>query len=148
MAVRKLVLGLVMIGLSAPAQALPLPQHGIFVYSDLCIEPQSQDWSGHRLVVVLLDGDTIINYEWSEGGLDGAAAQTSRFDHPSEKLQFQISVPTPAGPKPQTIAGIISREKFVQTEGLNWEGGKAVILARQRNPGTKVPICKPLGSHK
>lgn len=83
MDVRKLGFGLAMaLLLAVPAGAKPLPRHGVFVYSDLCIEPESDDWAGHRLVVVLLEGDTLVNYEWSEGGLEGAAA-----DYPASTIR-------------------------------------------------------------
>ena len=100
------ILAAIMLMSGSLACATPLPARGVFVYSNLCTEPESGDTAGHRIVLVQLDGDMIVNYEWGgEGPLEGATAVTSRLDHRSGALQFEIR--TDDG-KTQAIRGTIS----------------------------------------
>ena len=68
MALRKSGIGLVVTALlAASATATPLPRYGMFVFSSLCIHPDSGDILGERLTLLRLNGDDAAYFEWGQG---------------------------------------------------------------------------------
>ncbi len=81
----------------SPALATQLPPEGVFVYSSLCIERESGDAAGYRIVLFHSPGHDELSFEWSEGPLYGPTlAGNVKLDPATSKLTFtvpQVSAP-------------------------------------------------------
>jgi hypothetical protein len=70
------------------ASAKPLPRYGTFVFSSLCIERESGDIGGSRIVLVRTPGFDELNFDYGSGGLTGSTVDglTIAGDHLTAQL--------------------------------------------------------------
>jgi hypothetical protein len=141
MGVRNLVLGLSIACLCGSAQATPLPRYGLFVFSNLCSEPESGDVNGGRLILVRVPGSDSARISYTgEGGLDEAPAedvQIGKDGRISLRYLSQYDAVTGRSNAYVTVTGTISAEAFEQTA----KDGKPFRTSRV-GPGQPIPVCR------
>jgi hypothetical protein len=117
-----------------------LPRYGIFVFSNLCLEP-SGDVAGYRLTLVRLgDGDHIL-LEWSEGPKVEAAGYVVKVDDRTSRLSFMVDLPGAASKPPfqYSYTGEISRDVILLKKSD--EPGPGNRLLRINDMSGKPGVC-------
>jgi|SRR6185437_7205543 len=82
---------LILLFLSAPALAAPLPRYGAFVFSNVCHEVKSGDDAGARLIVVRLHHEDDVQYTWSEGALMAGTVDHVQIDDKTGRISFHVA---------------------------------------------------------
>jgi hypothetical protein len=68
-----------------------LPRYGVFVYSDLCIEPQSGDVAGNRVSLLRYSDVDKLIFEYTEGALMAPLfADKMAIDYTAGALAFEV----------------------------------------------------------
>jgi len=141
MGIRKLVLGVVLLGVSLSAQATPLPRYGLFVYSNLCWEKESGDADGERLILVRVPGSASARISYTgEGPLDEASAEDVRIAKDGRiSLRYlrQYDPVTDRSNVYVTMTGRVSAEAFERIG----RDGNTVRMPRVR-ADEEIPVCR------
>ncbi|WP_256080664.1 hypothetical protein [Massilia sp. YIM B04103] len=119
-----------------------LPRHGMWVYSDLCIHPESGEFGGQRITLQrFAEVDTVI-YEYTAGGLSWPVVAGDVNVDPRGKL-FYFTV-QPADQDEKTISGSFSADgRMLTLEGSYCgEQGPPMQLPLVRDFGAKPKTCK------
>jgi len=120
---------------SGATLAKPLPRYGALVYSNLCVEPQSGDIGGTRIILLrLADGDRLI-YEYTEGAVMWPLfAQRAKVDSKAGTISFDVR----ADSETLSFAG-----RFTDAILTGTFSGKSdsIQLPRVTNLGRPMPTC-------
>jgi hypothetical protein len=121
---------------AAPA---PLPRHGIWVFSNLCVERRSGDFAGARVTLGrAFEGDWLL-FEYGAGPLEGpVVADDLRISHG----RFTATAITEDG------QAFLSGRADSESMWLRYDFGVQVKanaperLRRQRDLGAPPPVCR------
>jgi hypothetical protein len=138
MGVRKLVLGLVVVGLFQPAQATPLPRYGLIVFSSLCTDYMTHDLNGDRLVLVRLPVSDTGYMQGGDGGFSSEPLQDLKIDDKAGKISFRCL--DDDATKPNVMKRVSSSIDAESVGLVTWDG-KPFRLHRQWNVQGKLPVC-------
>lgn len=151
MDIPKLLLGLVLVPISASVQARPLPRYGVFTYSNLCREKESGDAAGNRIMLIRDgDGDRLF-FEWSDGPLESPVPATKLIIDRSGQIVFSVDIGSQDSVDGQ--GNFVGKEKpyvlalhgRIDDARLTLEGGNLrspEVLPRLRNFGAKMGVCR------
>lgn len=121
------------------ALASPLPRYGAFIFSSLCLERESGDISGFRLVLDRKPSGDKLAFEYGNGPLESADIVKLQID--GDKLHAEAS----------TVDGKLSLEatlsehsavvvpQFGYQEGLQI---RPTYLERVRGISNRLPTCR------
>lgn len=128
----------------ASLAATGMPRYGVFVFSNFCVSPMSDDLGGNRITLRrLADGDTLV-YEYTDGSTHAMMAKSFTLDATSGALQFTVDAE--AGPA-STVSGNIAHDgQSVTLHGFPFQGDTRQTLLRVTNFAARTSACKPLHS--
>lgn len=123
--------------------ATSLPRYGVFIFSNFCVSPMSDDLGGNRITLRrMADGDSLV-YEYTDGSTHALVAKFT-LDDTSGALQFAVEAE--AG-SVSTISGTMARDgQSVALHGLPFQGDAQQTLRRVTNFASLPGACKPLHS--
>lgn len=136
-----LLMGL-LFGRESDARPNEVPRLGTFIYSDLCVSPQSGDLYGTNITLRrLADGDLLI-YEYTEGSTPRTlVAEQLAVDAKSGSLQF--AVPNPDGGMAHMNGQFLNAGRALALKTpLFGDPKRAYTLARLDNLAASIPDCK------
>jgi hypothetical protein len=117
------------------------PRFGLFVYSNFCISPMSDDLHGARITLRRLsDGDMLV-YEYTDGSTHALIAEKLTLDDRAGTVQFEVRALDGAGAR---LSGKFSGDgRVLKLRGMLYEDEGAVItLTKTRDLGGRVAQCK------
>jgi hypothetical protein len=134
----RLTAGVVLLAavLSSAALGRDMPRYGVFVYSDLCLEPESGDIAGNRVALLRYpQGDQII-FEYTEGPLMAPLlADKMTIDSATGALTFDVR----EDDQTVTFRGTVTDDALVGTIS---DRPKPIRLPRVRDFGRKQAECR------
>ena len=118
-------------------------RHGVFVYSDLCVNPDSGEGGGQRISLLrFAEVDTVV-YEFTAGSLSWPVlASDVNIDPPMGALYFTVQT---ADGEQRTISGKLSRDRQSLTLAGGYCANDAVPikLARVTDFSRTLKACTP-----
>jgi hypothetical protein len=128
---------------SLTASAAPTARHGVFVYSDLCVNPDNGEGGGQRISLLrFAEVDTVL-YEFTAGSLSWPVLATDvNIDPPMGALYFTVQT---ADGEQRTISGKLSRDRQSMTLAGGYCANAAVPikLARVTDFSRRLTACTP-----
>jgi hypothetical protein len=128
---------------SLTASAAPTARHGVFVYSDLCVNPDNGEGGGQRISLLrFAEVDTVL-YEFTAGSLSWPVLATDvNIDPPMSALYFTVQT---ADGEQRTISGKLSRDRQSMTLAGGYCANAAVPikLARVTDFSRSLKACTP-----
>lgn len=128
---------------SLSASAAPGARHGVFVYSDLCVNPANGEGGGQRVSLLrFAEVDTVV-YEFTAGSLSWPVlASDVNIDPQMAALYFTVQT---ADGEQRIISGKLSRDRQSLTLAGGYCANAAVpiTLARVNDFGQSLKACKP-----
>ena len=132
-----------MITLAAHAETDQVPRYGVFVYSDLCVNPDNGEGGGQRISLLrFAEVDTVL-YEFTAGSLSWPVlASDVNIDPPMGALYFTVQT---ADGEQRTISGKLSRDRQSLTLAGGYCANDAVPikLARVTDFSRTLKACTP-----
>lgn len=123
--------------LSSAAAGRGLPRYGVFVYSNLCIEPQSGDEAGNRVSLLRYPHSDELVFEYTEGALmEPLLTNKITLDDTTGALTFEARTEDNYR---ITFRGTITDDAIIGTVS---HGNTAVRLPRVRDFGRKEAECR------
>lgn len=120
-----------------------VPRHGMVVYSDLCVNPDSGEFGGQRITLQrFAEVDTVI-YEYTAGGLSWPLVASEVNVDPRGKMMY-FTVQPPEG-EPRTVSGKFSPkgDALILDGGYCGDETVPMKLDKVRDFGRKAGACKP-----
>lgn len=128
---------------SSPAAGAGIARHGVFVYSNLCIETESGDTAGNRITLLRFpEGDSLL-YETASGVLGlPILADDLKIDEIGGHISFKVS---PPGELMTVVNGDISKSGKMVLLHRDWcaSSDAKVELAAIRNFSRTMKQCPP-----
>jgi hypothetical protein len=122
--------------LSSAAPGRDMPRYGVFVYSDLCIEPESGDVAGNRVALLRYPEGNQLVFEYTEGPLMAPLfAHVLTMDSATGALTFDVREDS----QTVTFRGTVTDDALVGTIS---DRPKPVRLPRVRDFGRKQVECR------
>jgi hypothetical protein len=122
--------------LSSAASGRDMPRYGVFVYSDLCIEPESGDVAGNRVGLLRYPQGNQIIFEYTEGPLMAPLlADKMTMDSATGALTFDVR----EDDQTVTFRGTVTDDALVGTIS---DRPKPIRLPRVRDFGRKQAECR------
>ncbi len=117
--------------------------HGVFVYSDLCVNPDSGEGGGQRISLLrFAEVDTVV-YEFTAGSLSWPVLATDvNIDPTMSALYFTVQT---ADGEQRTISGKLSRDRQSMTLAGGYCDNAAVPikLSRVTDFSRALKACTP-----
>ena len=121
-------------------------RHGVFVYSDLCVNPDSGEGGGQRISLLrFAEVDTVV-YEFTAGSLSWPVlASDVNIDPPMGALYFTVQT---ADGEQRTIEGKLSgdRQSLTLAGGYCANAAVPIKLARVHDFSRTLKACTPCPS--
>ena len=128
---------------SLTASAAHGARNGVFVYSDLCVNPDNGEGGGQRISLLrFAEVDTVV-YEFTAGSLSWPVlASDVNIDPNMTALYFTVQT---ADGEQRTISGKLTRDRQSLTLAGGYCANAAVpiTLARVNDFGRTLKACKP-----
>jgi hypothetical protein len=122
--------------LSSAASGRDMPRYGVFVYSDLCVEPESGDVAGNRVALLRYPEGNQLIFEYTEGPLMAPLfADKITIDSAAGALTFDVREDS----QTVTFRGTVTDDALVGTIS---DRPKPVRLSRVRDSGRKQAECR------
>jgi hypothetical protein len=122
--------------LSSAASGRDMPRYGVFVYSDLCIEPESGDIAGDRVGLLRYPEGNQLIFEYTEGPLMAPLfVDKMTIDSATGALTFDVR----EDGQTVTFRGTVTDDALVGTIS---DRPKPVRLPRVRDFGRKQAECR------
>lgn len=118
------------------------PSHfGLFVYSNFCVSPMSDDLNGLRITLRRLpDGDMLV-YEYTDGSTHALMAEKLNLDDRARTLRFEVH--DPDGSSAHLSGKISSDGRVLTLRGMLFQDASTVItLTKTSDLAAPVPKCK------
>ncbi|MES2257835.1 MAG: hypothetical protein V4724_04920 [Pseudomonadota bacterium] len=125
-----------------------LPRHGLAVYSDLCVHPDSGEFGGQRISVQRFAEVDTVYYEYTAGGLSWpVVASDVNIDPRGRMLVFTVQL---HDEEERTISGKFSdgAETLVLDGERCGSHDMPVILKKVRDFSRAAGPCKPCPAAK
>jgi len=130
-------------GAAGTAGAAPMARHGLFVYSDLCVNPDSGEGGGQRISLMrFAEVDTVV-YEFTAGSLSWPVlASDVNIDPQMGALYFTVQT---ADGEQRTIAGKLSgdRQSLTLAGGYCANAAVPIKLSRVNDFSRTLKACTP-----
>lgn len=128
---------------SLSASAAQGARNGVFVYSDLCVNPANGEGGGQRISLLrFAEVDTVV-YEFTAGSLSWPVlASDVNIDPNMTALYFTVQT---ADGEQRTISGKLSgdRQNLTLAGGYCANAAVPIKLARVNDFGRTLKACKP-----
>jgi hypothetical protein len=122
--------------LSSAALGRDMPRYGVFIYSDLCIEPASGDVAGNRVALLRYPESNQIIFEYTEGPLMAPLfADKITIDSVTGALTFDVREDS----QTVTFRGTMTDDALVGTIS---DRPEPIRLPRIRDFGGKLVECR------
>ena len=132
--------------LAAGAASRETARHGVFVYSDLCVNPDSGEGGGQRISLLrFAEVDTVV-YEFTAGSLSWPVlASDVNIDPPMGALYFTVQT---ADGEQRTIEGKLSgdRQSLTLAGGYCANAAVPIKLSRVHDFSRTLKACTPCPS--